>query len=111
MELRDATEADLAALVSIYNGVIATSTAAFSSVPVRSDCRGGGIGSKLLEALFPRAAVLGKHMMIAAVDAANAPSIRFHERLGFHQAGCLREVGRKFDRWLDLVFLQRRIGA
>jgi L-amino acid N-acyltransferase len=164
MELRDATEADLAALVSIYNGVIATSTAVFSSVPVtleerrqwwrvriaagypvlvavdesgvlgfstfgefrsspgyrftvehsvhvRCDCRGGGIGTKLLAALFPRAAALGKHMMIAAVDAANAPSIRFHERLGFHQAGLLREVGHKFDRWLDLVFLQRRIGA
>jgi L-amino acid N-acyltransferase YncA len=81
------------------------------SVHVRADRRGSGIGTRLLEALFPRAAALGKHMMIAAVDAANGPSIRFHERLGFRQAGCLREVGRKFDRWLDLVFLQRRIGA
>lgn len=47
--------------------------------------------------------------MIAGVDAANAASIRFHERLGFSQAGLLREVGYKFDRWLDLVFLQRAI--
>ena len=47
--------------------------------------------------------------MIAGVDAANAPSIRFHERLGFTVAGTLREVGHKFDRWLDLVFMQRRI--
>jgi L-amino acid N-acyltransferase len=53
---------------------------------------------------------LGMHVMIAGVDAANLPSIRFHERLGFEQAGLLREVGWKFDRWLDLVFLQRRIG-
>lgn len=81
------------------------------TVHVRADRRGGGVGTRLLEALFPRAAALGKHMMIAAVDAANGPSIRFHERLGFRQAGCLREVGYKFDRWLDLVFLQRRIGA
>jgi L-amino acid N-acyltransferase len=81
------------------------------TVHVRADRRGGGVGTQLLEALFPRAAALGKHMMIAAVDAANGPSIRFHERLGFQQAGCLREVGRKFDRWLDLVFLQRRIDA
>jgi phosphinothricin acetyltransferase len=80
-------------------------------VHVRSDRRGGGVGTKLLEALFPRAASLGKHMMVAGVDAANTASIRFHERLGFVQAGCLREVGHKFDRWLDLVFLQRRIGA
>jgi len=62
-----------------------------------------------VRALFPRAAALGKHMMVAGVDAANAASIRFHERLGFQQCGLLREVGYKFDRWLDLVFLQRRL--
>ena len=63
----------------------------------------------LLTALFARAAALNKHVMIGGVDANNAASIRFHERLGFAQAGHLREVGYKFDRWLDLVFLQRRI--
>ena len=80
------------------------------TVHVRADCRGRGVGSALLQALFPRAAVLGKHVMIAGVDAANTASIRFHERHGFERAGHLREVGRKFDRWLDLVFLQRWIG-
>jgi L-amino acid N-acyltransferase len=79
------------------------------SVHVRSDCRGAGIGARLVSALFPRAAALGKHTMVAGVDAANTGSIRFHERLGFVQAGVLREVGWKFDRWLDLVFLQRSI--
>jgi len=79
------------------------------SVHVRADRRGQGIGNQLVEALFPRAASLGKHVMIAGVDAANAASIRFHERLGFEQVGHLREVGFKFDRWLDLVFLQRWI--
>src|SRR6266513_67248 len=56
-----------------------------------------------------RAAALNKHVIIGGVDADNAPSIRFHERLGFERAGRLREVGYKFERWLDLVFLQRRI--
>jgi len=79
------------------------------SVHVRADRRGQGVGKELVMALFPRAATLGKHVMIAGVDAANAPSIRFHERLGFERAGLLREVGHKFDRWLDLVFLQRWI--
>jgi phosphinothricin acetyltransferase len=164
MELRDAAEGDLAGLTAIYNDVIATSTAIYSSVPVtledrrnwwrariasgypvlvavdqsgvtgfatfgdfrswpgyrftvehtvhvRADRRGGGVGTRLVQALFPRATALGKHMMIAGVDAANTASIRFHERLGFDQAGLLREVGYKFDRWLDLVFLQRRIDA
>jgi L-amino acid N-acyltransferase YncA len=158
--ITDATEADIAGLVEIYNEVIATSTAVYSSDPVtladrrewwrgrtgqgypvlvardsrgvcgfstfgdfrawpgyrftvehtvhvRADGRSRGIGTLLVQALFPRAAALGKHVMIAGVDAANAASIRFHERLGFTQSGRLREVGYKFDRWLDLVFLQR----
>lgn len=79
------------------------------SVHVRADIRGRGIGRELVKALFPRASALKKHVMIAGVDAANEPSIRFHERLGFEKAGHLREVGHKFDRWLDLVFLQRWI--
>lgn len=80
------------------------------SVHVRADMRGRGVGSTLVAELFPRAEELGMHVMIAGVDAANLPSIRFHERLGFVQAGRLREVGWKFERWLDLVFLQRGIG-
>jgi L-amino acid N-acyltransferase YncA len=80
------------------------------SVHVRADRRGQGVGKALLTALFPRAEALGMHVMIAGVDAANAASIRFHERLGFERAGNLREVGNKFGRWLDLVFLQRWIG-
>jgi L-amino acid N-acyltransferase YncA len=79
------------------------------TVHVRADCRGRGIGGELLQALFPRASALGKHVMIAGVDAANTASIRFHERHGFERAGLLREVGNKFGRWLDLVFLQRWI--
>jgi L-amino acid N-acyltransferase YncA len=80
------------------------------SVHVRAECRGRGVGTQLLQALLPRAAACNKHIMIAGVDAANAASIRFHERLGFTRVGHLREVGYKFDRWLDLVFLQRRVG-
>jgi L-amino acid N-acyltransferase len=79
------------------------------TVHVRADARGLGVGSQLVRELFPRAAALGKHVMIAGVDAANAAAIRFHERLGFTRAGHLREVGHKFDRWLDLVFLQRMV--
>ncbi|MBX3026713.1 hypothetical protein KF840_17545 [bacterium] len=44
--------------------------------------------------------------MVGAIDAANGASIHMHEQLGFTRAATLREVGRKFDRWLDLVFVQ-----
>lgn len=77
------------------------------SVHVHADARGRNIGRLLVEALFPLAASMDKHLMIGAVDAANAGSIRFHERLGFERVGCFREVGHKFGRWLDLVFMQR----
>jgi phosphinothricin acetyltransferase len=77
------------------------------SVHVRADQRGRGVGRALVTALFPRATQLGKHVMIAGVDAENRVSIALHERLGFEKVAHFREVGRKFDRWLDLVFLQR----
>jgi phosphinothricin acetyltransferase len=76
-------------------------------VHVRADRRGRGVGRALVTALFPLAAGLGKHVMVAGVDADNAASIALHERLGFERVARFREVGRKFDRWLDLVFLQR----
>lgn len=77
------------------------------SVHVRADHRGRGIGRALMETLIPRASALGKHVMVAGVDASNAASLRFHERLGFERVAHFREVGFKFERWLDLVFLQR----
>ena len=81
------------------------------SVHVRTGMRGRGVGTALVRELLSRAGACGKHMMIGGVDAANAAAIRFHERLGFSRAAQLREVGYKFDRWLDLVFLQRRVDA
>jgi L-amino acid N-acyltransferase len=79
------------------------------SVHVRADRRGEGIGTELVRALIERAAALGKHVMIAGIDAENTASIRLHERLGFTVAARLSEVARKFDRWLDLLFLERRL--
>jgi phosphinothricin acetyltransferase len=47
-----------------------------------------------------------KHVMIAGIDADNAVSIGLHLNLGFTQVGHFHEVGFKFGRWLDLVFLE-----
>jgi L-amino acid N-acyltransferase YncA len=79
------------------------------SVYVRADCRQQGIGSALVQALLPIAAAMNKHVMIGGIDAANQGSLRMHERLGFERVAHFREVGRKFGRWLDLVFVQRYI--
>ena len=77
------------------------------TVHVSAECRGRGVGRSLMQTLIPRAAALGKHVMIGGIDAANDASIRFHEQLGFERAALLRQVGFKFERWLDLLFMQR----
>ena len=164
MEIRDATEADLSAIVDLYNALIATTTVAWRDDPtdldeqaealahrqrlgyptlvaddagevvgytccttfrgdrfpgyrhtaeltvhVRGDRHGAGIGSRLIEALADRSRAIGLHVLVAAVDADNDASIRFHERLGFAEVARMPEVGRKFERWLTLVLLQRVI--
>ncbi len=76
---------------------------------VRADRRGRGVGRAILGELIARARDLGKHVMVAGIDADNAASIALHERLGFVHAGHFREVGFKFGRWLDLKFMQRVI--
>ena len=76
------------------------------SVHVRADCRGRGIGRALLLELIERAKAMHKHVLIAGIDADNQVSIGLHQRLGFKVAGHLHEVGFKFGRWLDLVFLE-----
>ena len=79
------------------------------TVHVHAQARGKGAGSTLVRALIPRAAALGKHIMIGGIDAENVDSLRFHERLGFERVAHFKEVGFKFGRFLDLVFVQRWI--
>jgi L-amino acid N-acyltransferase len=77
------------------------------TVHVRADRRGHGVGATLMRSLLARAVLMRRHVMIGGVDGDNEASIRFHERLGFSQAARLHQVGYKFGRWLDLVFVER----
>jgi L-amino acid N-acyltransferase len=80
-----------------------------NTVHVREDYWRSGVGALLMRALIDEAARTGKHVMIAAIDASNEVSIRFHERLGFVEAARMPEVGEKFGRWCDLVLLELRL--
>jgi phosphinothricin acetyltransferase len=81
------------------------------TIHIRSSSRGQGVGTQLLNSLIHRAKMLGKHTMIAGVDSENVASLRFLERFGFERVAHLREVGYKFNRFLDLIFLQYWITA
>jgi L-amino acid N-acyltransferase YncA len=162
MRIRAATNADLPAILAIYNDVVTNTTAIYDerpstlderqawfdgrtrhglpvlvaeldrevvgfssfgewrsrwgyrytvehSVHVRADCRGRGFGRALIEALFPRAAALGMHMMIGHIDSAATASLRLHEKLGFTAIGTFREVAQLHNGWLSLVAMQREI--
>lgn len=77
------------------------------SIHIHADFRGRRIGQALLQGLIAEASRIGKHCLVAAIDADNDASIALHVRAGFERVAHFREVGRKFNRWLDAVFMQR----
>ncbi len=81
------------------------------SVYVCADQRGMGIGPALMNVLIDRARDAKLHVMVAAIESENRASIRLHKQLGFSITGQMPQVGRKFDRWLDLTFMQLNLNA
>ncbi len=77
-----------------------------NTIHVAADQHGRGVGRELMAALLAEAGRRDVHVVVAAVDGENTASIAFHEAMGFVEVGRMPEVGRKFDRWLDLVLLQ-----
>jgi phosphinothricin acetyltransferase len=76
------------------------------SVYVSNEHTGKGTGKLLLAELIRLAKEQGYHTMIGGIDADNKGSIAFHAKFGFKEAGLLKEVGYKFDKWLDVQFMQ-----
>jgi phosphinothricin acetyltransferase len=82
------------------------------SIYIAADAMGRGVGTALLEALIERCTALGLRQMLAVIgDSDNAGSIGVHRHCGFEHAGTMKAVGRKFDRWVDVVIMQRALGA
>jgi L-amino acid N-acyltransferase YncA len=157
--IRDAAEADLPAILDIYNEVLLTTTSIYSEVPhtlamreawfrerksagfpvivaeqdgmivgfaayghfrvwpcyrftaehsvyVHRDKRGQGISKLLLAEIIGLAKSAGLHALIAGVDSENGVSLLLHRKFGFEQVARFKEVGFKFGRWLDLIFLE-----
>ena len=76
---------------------------------MRDDQRGAGLGPRVLERLIELSVDAGHHVLVAQIVAENTASIAMMRRAGFELAGTLKEVGHKFDRWLDVVLMERVI--
>ncbi|HEY3291381.1 MAG TPA: GNAT family N-acetyltransferase [Anaerolineae bacterium] len=158
-DIRLATEADLPAILSIYNDAILNTTAVYDytahtlemrqawfaakqrdgfpvyvaevdgevcgfssfgpfrawaaykysvehSVYVAQHRRNYGVGRALILAVIDAARAMDRHVILAGIDSENEVSIRLHRKLGFVEAGTMKQVGYKFGHWLDLVFMQ-----
>jgi L-amino acid N-acyltransferase YncA len=73
---------------------------------------GRGIGSALLGGLLARCAAAGARQVIAVIaDTGSDASAALHRRFGFTEAGRLCAVGRKHDRWIDTLLMQKDLGS
>jgi len=77
------------------------------SVYVEPTARRMGVGTALLARLEDECRKIGIHTLIGVIDSENQPSIELHRKCGYEYAGTVREAGRKFDRWLTIVYYQK----
>jgi len=81
------------------------------SIYLHPEAQGHGIGRLLLAELLSQCEARGARQMLAVIgDSANASSIGVHRALGFEQTGVLKAAGWKFERWLDVLLMQRSLG-
>ena len=77
-----------------------------NSVYVASNSRGKGVAKLLMPPLINAAKELKLHAIVAGIEATNEASIALHEKFGFTEVAHFKEVGFKFNRWMDLKFLE-----
>lgn len=94
------------AYASKWKGRCAYRYSVESTVYLDPERTGGGIGSLLYRALIDEIGALNMHAVIGGISLPNDASVALHEKLGFEKVGQFREVGFKFDRWVDVGYWQ-----
>lgn len=80
-----------------------------NSLYLRGDVHGRGLGAALLDDLLHRAKQAGLHTILGLIDAEQAPSVALHRKFDFIEVARLKQVGFKFGRWLDVVYMQKML--
>jgi len=86
----------------VWNHRSAYATTAEESIFLHKDETGKSYGTQLFEHLLNEIKKTNIHTLIGSICLLNESSIRLHEKFGFKQVSCMKEVGRKFDQWLDI---------
>ena len=97
------------ATTSRWRPKAAYDTTVESSVYCRPDAVGQGIGSALYTALFESIADEDIHRVVAGISQPNPASVALHLRFGFRQVGVFSSVGRKFGKYWDVAWFERRM--
>ena len=82
-----------------------------NSIYVAADRRGKGVGKLLMPPLIESAGDRGLHAILAGIDASNDPSIRLHASFGFEKVAHFKQVGFKFGRWLDVIYMEKLLDS
>ena len=97
--------------LSAYHARSAYRHTAENSVYVHHEYHWRGIGSLLLNELIVRARSLGHHAIIAIIDADQPASVALHTKFHFEKVGHMKQIGFKFGRWLDVVYMELILDA
>lgn len=92
-----------------FRGGLGYARTAEHSIVLGVDARGKGAGRQLMAAIEAHAKARNVHSMFAGVSAENLAGVKFHAALGYREVATLREVGYKFDKWFDLVLMQKML--
>ncbi len=92
--------------LSSYHARSAYRNTVENSVYVHHEFHRRGIGSIILKDLIERSRAIGYRAIIAGIDAEQSGSVRLHEKFGFEKVGHMKQVGFKFGRWLDVIYME-----
>jgi L-amino acid N-acyltransferase YncA len=81
-----------------------------TTIYVDPAAQGRGVGRRMYGDLLDLLVADGVHLALAAIALPNPASVALHRAFGFDEIGAMREVGRKFDRWIDVLWLQKLLG-